>query len=238
MEKKKFKFPVIPAKALFLTLFLLCAFLGLALFFAYGFDAEKRFVNDLLEAQGYDAAAIKEIKPQVTDDLLAALPLPFVLPLPIFLCMEFFNKRKEYQASYAPQGYRTILLFSLIAEAIFLIAGIVMLVTYLQRALPIDDPTFSLLSVGVMFLPGTVTYLILCLVYILKEQREGYKKAALWYTAAILLSLAGWVVGIVCSHVLHYGWSLFYLAGVMALVIVLMADAEPGEEMEQHQANI
>ena len=238
-EKKKFKFPVIPAKPLFLAFFLFCAFLGLGFFFAYGFDAEKMIVDGLMEIQGYDAAGIREFKAQVTDDLLAALPLPFVLPLPIFLCTEFFNRRREYQVNHAPQGYRSILLFSLIAEALFLAAGIVMLVTYLQRVLPIDDPTFSLLSVGVMFMPGTITYLVLCFAYILKERREGYKKAALFYGAAILLSLSGWIVGIVCSHILHYGWSLFYLSGVMSLVIVLMADSgEDIEQVEQHQANV
>ena len=210
MEENKRKF-VIPVKPIFMGLVLVCSILSLLAYFGYGFDVDRKFI----------------------DFPMWVCPLPLIAPFIAFLIEEMVAKPEKRLFFHPSQKYPFVLKVSLIAEGLFFAIGLTMLILNLTGVFVSEKATFPLQMEAIMFLPGTIVFFILNLVYAFLEKAP--KKAIAAIAIALLMSLLSFTLGYFLSTRISYEWSLLYIAGTISLLIATYYEIDSPTEPLEHQ---
>lgn len=204
MEKPRTRIKI-PAKPLLLAFFLACAILGLLLVFAHGFDITKKFI---------DVAPYLAI-------------LPFAAAYVGFLPIETFGgKTSERFLFDIRPNYTKTLKIHMALEALFLLASIILVSLYATGNLSGLGPAWGVFFVSIGFFPGQVIFQAHLFGERWFDEAEHNKKTIAIFAIALVIALAGYAVGTLLSFILSTGWSLFYLASPMALVILTCIDLD------------
>ena len=187
-----------------MVLFLVCALLGTVLLFGHGFDVGRRFVN-------YPSFVCA---------------IPFAIPLPALLLIEKTRAESGYALSAVPSNYQRILTAALIVESVASAIGLTILLLGVFHVWTATEDAFGLPIMGLFFIPGQLTYFIMCLVGLSNDENAKgvflLKILSIGFLVGSLLAAAGTIVS-------GEQWSFFYLVSPMSLLVAVMAEESPAE---------